>query len=94
MALHLGKTAKQSAFLRIQYAQTVKQKVLSEAEKGERDWKRRSPVGRVRLSRFARVKLLRNRLREKNRLFCSLHLPSLGQLENDLFWWLKVKNSN
>ena len=38
-------------------AQTVKQNVLSEAEKGERDWKR--------CSAFARVKLLRNRLRKK-----------------------------
>ena len=32
MALHLAETAKQSVFLRIQYAQTVKQKVWSETE--------------------------------------------------------------
>ena len=31
---------------------------------------------------------------KKNRLFYSPYLASLRQLENGLFWWLKMKNSN
>ena len=73
-------------FCVLKYARAVKQKVWSEAEIRERDWGEsffflspHTPYGRVRLSRFARVRLLRQAspislliLRKKNRLFCSL----------------------
>ena len=60
-------TAKQSVFLCIlfKYARAVKQKVWNEAENRERDWGEtlfflspHTPVRRVRLARFARVRLL------------------------------------
>ena len=65
------------------YARVVKQKVWNEAENRERDWGEtlspHTPYGRVRLARFARVRLLRHALpisllilRKKKRLFCSL----------------------
>ena len=40
------------------YARAVKQKVWNEAENRERDWGE-TPYGRVRLARFARLRLLR-----------------------------------
>ena len=43
------------------YARAVKQKVWNEAENRERDWGETS-YGRVRLARFARVRLLRHAL--------------------------------
>ena len=65
-------------FCVFKYARAVKQKVWNEAENRERDWGETS-YGRVRLARFARVRLLRHALpisllilRKKNRLFCSL----------------------
>ena len=62
-------------------ALTVKQNVLSEAEKGERDWKR--------CSAFARVKLLRNRLRKKPSVFQS----TLSLAEATRKWPILVTNS-
>ena len=72
-------------FCVFKYARVVKQKVWNEAENRERDWGEtlfflspHTPVGRVRLARFARVRLLRHALPisllilRKNRLFCSL----------------------
>ena len=56
-------TTKQSVFLRIQVHASSQTKGLERAENRERD-------ARVRLARFARVRLFRHE--EKNRLFCSL----------------------
>ena len=57
----------------------------TESETGERR-SPRTPYGRVRLARFARVRLLRHALpisllilRKKNRLFCSLHESRRGR---------------
>ena len=62
-------------------AQTFKQNVLSGAEKGERDWKR--------CSAFARVKLLRNRLKKKPSVLQSI----LGLAEATRKWpILVIKN--
>ena len=53
-------------FCVFKYKRAVKQKVWNESENRERDWgetlKIRTPVGRVRLARFARVRLLRHAL--------------------------------
>ena len=51
-------------FCVFKYARAVKQKVWNEAENRERDWGEtpHTPVGRVRLARFARVRLLRHAL--------------------------------
>ena len=46
-------------FCVFKYARAVKQKVWNKAENRERDW---GDVGRVRLARFARVRLLRHAL--------------------------------
>ena len=43
------------------YARAVNQKVWNEAENRERDWGE-TPYGRVRLARFARIRLLRHAL--------------------------------
>ena len=48
-------------FCVFKYARAVKQKVWNEAENRERDWGD-TPHGRVRLARFARVRLLRHAL--------------------------------
>ena len=48
-------------FCVFKYAQAVKQKVWNKAENRERDWGE-TPYGRVRLARFARVRLLRHAL--------------------------------
>ena len=51
-----------SPYFRVfKYARAVKQKVWNKAENRERDWGE-TPYGRVRLARFARVKLLRHAL--------------------------------
>ena len=57
-------------FCVFKYTRAVKQKVWNEAENRERDWGEtlkfllspHTPYGRVRLARFARVRLLRNAL--------------------------------
>ena len=52
-------------FCVFKYARAVKQKVWNEAENRERDWgflSPHTPYGRVGLSRFARVRLLRHAL--------------------------------
>ena len=52
-------------FYVFKYVQAVKQKVWNEAENRERDWgflSPHTPYGRVALSRFARVRLLRHAL--------------------------------
>ena len=51
-------------FCVFKYARAVKQKIWNEAENRERDWGEtpHTPVGRVRLARFARVRLLRHAL--------------------------------
>ena len=56
-------------FCVFKYARAVKQKVWNEAENRERDWGEtlfflspHTPYGRVRLARFARVRLLRHAL--------------------------------
>ena len=51
-------------FCVFKYARAGKQKVWNEAENRERDWGEtpHTPVGRVRLARFARVRLLRHAL--------------------------------
>ena len=56
-------------FCVFKYARAVKQKVWNEAENRERDWGEtlkilspHTPYGRVRLARFARVRLLRHTL--------------------------------
>ena len=52
-------------FCVFKYARAVKQKVWNEAENRERDWGETLKVshyGRVRLARFARVRLLRHAL--------------------------------
>ena len=48
-------------FCVFKYAQAVKQKAWNEAENRERDWGE-TRDGRVRLARFARVRLLRHAL--------------------------------
>ena len=48
-------------FCVFKYARAVKQKAWDEAENRERDWGE-TPDGRVRLARFARVRLLRHAL--------------------------------
>ena len=50
-----------SYFCVFKYARAVKQKVWNKAENRERDWGE-TPYGRVRLVRFARVRLLRHAL--------------------------------
>ena len=47
-------------FCVFKYARAVTQKVWNEAENRERDWGEHTPYGRVRLARFARVRLLRH----------------------------------
>ena len=51
-------------FCVFKYARVVKQNVWNEAENRERDWGEtpHTPYGRVRLARFARVRLLRHAL--------------------------------
>ena len=54
-------------FCVFKYARAVKQKVWNEAENRERDWGEtplspHTPYGRVRLARFARIRLLRHAL--------------------------------
>ena len=60
-------------FCVFKYMRTVKLKLWSEAENGERDWGETS-YGRVGLARFARVRLWPHTkvILRKNRLFCSL----------------------
>ena len=48
-------------FCVFKYAGAVKQKVWNEAENRERDWGE-TPYGRVRLARFARIRLLSHAL--------------------------------
>ena len=63
-------------FCVFKYARAVKPKVWNEAENRERDW-RETPVGRVRLARFARVSLLRHAL--------PISLLILRKKKNDYF---------
>ena len=58
-----GRLQNSPYFCVFKYARAVKQKVWNEAENRERDWgETHTPYGRVRLARFARVRLLRHAL--------------------------------
>ena len=73
-------------FCIFKYARAVKQKVWNDAENRDWDWVETlkcffflsppMPYGRVRLARFARIRLLHHALLIlwKNRLFCSLQM--------------------
>ena len=78
-------------FCVFQYAQAVKQQVWNEAENRER----------VRLARFACIRLLRHSLpisllilRKKNHLFCSLFLKLQAVGCKQLLGWTVFKNPN
>ena len=77
------KTVRIFAYI-FKYARAVKQKVWDEGENRERDWGK-TPHTRVRLARFARVKLLRHALpisllilRKKPTVLQSMYTPNTG----------------
>ena len=84
-------------------ARAVKQKVWNEAENRERDWGEtlkirffflspHTPIGRVRLARFARVRLLRHALPIS--LLILRKKPTVLQSSTDLAFYLSVEKKN